>query len=112
MTYIVNDKCIKCKLMDCVEVCPVDCFYEGPDMLVINPDECIDCALCEPECPVEAIWSDDELPPEQIPFIELNEKGAEVYADKNIVDQQEPMAHKSPYSTLEAIEVVQIECDK
>ena len=51
MTYLVNDKCIKCKLMDCVEVCPVDCFYEGKNMLVIKPDECIDCGVCEPECP-------------------------------------------------------------
>ena len=55
MTYIVNEKCIKCKLMDCVEVCPVDCFYEGKNMLVIKPDECIDCGVCEPECPVDAI---------------------------------------------------------
>ena len=61
MTYIVNDKCIKCKLMDCVEVCPVDCFYEGKNMLVIKPDECIDCGVCEPECPVEAIISDNCL---------------------------------------------------
>ena len=60
MTYIVNDKCIKCKLMDCVEVCPVDCFYEGKNMLVIKPDECIDCGVCEPECPVEAIKADTE----------------------------------------------------
>ena len=74
MTYIVNDKCIKCKLMDCVEVCPVDCFYEGENFLVINPDECIDCGLCEPECPVDAIFSEDELPPDQIPFIEINER--------------------------------------
>ena len=58
MTYIVNDKCIKCKYTDCVEVCPVDCFYEGENMLVINPDECIDCGVCEPECPAGAIISD------------------------------------------------------
>ena len=58
MTYIVNDKCIKCKLMDCVEVCPVDCFYEGKNMLVIKPDECIDCGVCEPECPIDAIEPD------------------------------------------------------
>ena len=55
MTYIVNDNCIKCKYTDCVEVCPVDCFYEGENMLVIHPDECIDCGVCEPECPVDAI---------------------------------------------------------
>jgi ferredoxin len=60
MTYIVNEKCIKCKYTDCVEVCPVDCFYEGENMLVIHPDECIDCGVCEPECPVEAIKPDTE----------------------------------------------------
>ena len=60
MTYVVIEACIKCKYMDCVEVCPVDCFYEGENMLVINPDECIDCGVCEPECPVEAIQPDTE----------------------------------------------------
>ncbi len=60
-TFIVVDNCIKCKYTDCVEVCPVDCFYEGPNFLVIHPDECIDCALCEPECPAEAIFSEDEV---------------------------------------------------
>ena len=60
MTYVVNESCIKCKYMDCVEVCPVDCFYEGENMLVIHPDECIDCGVCEPECPVEAIKPDTE----------------------------------------------------
>jgi ferredoxin len=58
MTFIVTDACVKCKLMDCVEVCPVDCFYEGENMLVIHPDECIDCGVCEPECPVDAIKAD------------------------------------------------------
>jgi ferredoxin len=60
LTYVVNESCIKCKLMDCVEVCPVDCFYEGENMLVIHPDECIDCGVCEPECPVDAIKPDTE----------------------------------------------------
>jgi ferredoxin len=60
MTYVVTEKCIKCKYMDCVEVCPVDCFYEGSNMLVIHPDECIDCGVCEPECPAEAIKPDTE----------------------------------------------------
>ena len=60
MTYVVTDNCIKCKYMDCVEVCPVDCFYEGENMLVIHPDECIDCGVCEPECPAEAIKPDTE----------------------------------------------------
>jgi len=60
MTYIVNESCIRCKTMDCVAVCPVDCFYEGENMLVIHPDECIDCGVCEPECPVDAIKADTE----------------------------------------------------
>ncbi len=72
MTYVVTDSCIKCKYTDCVEVCPVDCFYEGPNMLVIDPEECIDCTLCVPECPVDAIYADDDLPEEQIHFLELN----------------------------------------
>ena len=62
MTYVVTEDCIKCKFTDCVEVCPVDCFYEGENMLVINPDECIDCGVCEPECPVDAIISDFQDP--------------------------------------------------
>ncbi len=72
MTFVVTEECIKCKLTDCVEVCPVDCFHEGPNMLVIDPDECIDCTLCEPECPVEAILSEDDLSENMQPFIELN----------------------------------------
>ncbi len=70
MTYVVTDACIKCKYMDCVEVCPVDCFYEGENMLVINPNECIDCGVCEPECPAEAILPDTENGLEQ--WLELN----------------------------------------
>jgi ferredoxin len=72
MTFVVGENCIKCKYTDCVEVCPVDCFYEGPNMLVIHPDECIDCALCEPECPVDAIYSEEELPESQFEFMTLN----------------------------------------
>jgi len=77
MTFVVTENCIKCKLTDCVEVCPVDCFYEGPNMLVIHPDECIDCALCEPECPIDAIFSEDELPESQQQFLKLNAELAE-----------------------------------
>ena len=72
MAFVITENCIKCKYTDCVEVCPVDCFYEGPNFLAINPDECIDCALCEPECPIEAIVSEDDLKPEQQQFKELN----------------------------------------
>ena len=64
MTFVVTEACIKCKLTDCVEVCPVDCFHEGPNFL--------DCTLCEPECPVEAIYSEDELPPGQEKFLKIN----------------------------------------
>ena len=76
MTYIVNENCIKCKFTDCVEVCPVDCFYEGANMLVIHPDECIDCGVCEPECPVDAIKPDTEPGLEK--WLEVNRE----YADK------------------------------
>lgn len=72
MTFVVTESCIKCKYTDCVEVCPVDCFYEGPNFLVIHPDECIDCALCEPECPVNAIVSEDDLTDSQQQFLDLN----------------------------------------
>jgi ferredoxin len=72
-------------------------------MLVINPDECIDCALCEPECPVDAIWSDDELPAEQIPFIEINAKMSEIWP--NIDETKDPLTHASPYSVEEAIKI-------
>ena len=74
MTFIVTESCIKCKYMDCVEVCPVDCFHEGPNMLVIDPEECIDCTLCEPECPVDAIYADDEIPEGQEQYLKLNEE--------------------------------------
>ena len=72
MTFVVTENCIKCKYTDCVEVCPVDCFHEGPNFLVIDPEECIDCALCEPECPAEAIFAEDDVPPEQQHFTALN----------------------------------------
>jgi ferredoxin len=74
MTYVVTDNCIKCKYMDCIEVCPVDCFYEGANMLVIHPDECIDCGACEPVCPVKAIFAEDETPDQWKNFIELNKQ--------------------------------------
>ena len=82
MTYIVKDECIKCKLTDCVEVCPVDCFYEGENMLVINPDECIDCGVCEPECPVDAIHSDTD--PNIEKWAELNRIYSEKWPNINI----------------------------
>lgn len=72
MTFVVTDNCIKCKYTDCVEVCPVDAFHEGPNFLVINPDECIDCTLCQPECPIDAIYAEDEVPVGQEHYLSLN----------------------------------------
>ena len=87
MTFVVTESCIKCKYTDCVEVCPVDCFHEGPNFLVIDPDECIDCTLCEPECPVEAIYSEDELPPDQAQYLELN---AELSQNWPVITEMKP----------------------
>lgn len=89
MTFVVTDNCIQCKYTDCVEVCPVDCFYEGPNFLAINPDECIDCALCVPECPAEAIFDEDDLPDDQWHFVEINADLAEVWP--NITAQKDPL---------------------
>ena len=77
MTFVVTENCIKCKYTDCVEVCPVDCFYEGENMLVIHPDECIDCGVCVPECPAEAIFSDTE-PQATAQWLEINRKYADL----------------------------------
>jgi len=77
MTYLVIENCIKCKFQDCVEVCPVDCFYEGENFLVINPDECIDCGVCEPECPAEAIVPDTE--PNLDKWLDINTKYADIW---------------------------------
>jgi len=88
MTFVVTENCIKCKYTDCVEVCPVDCFHEGPNFLVIDPEECIDCTLCEPECPAEAIFPEDDLPPGQEKFLELNAELA--LAWPVITEQKEP----------------------
>ena len=82
MTFVVTDNCIKCKYMDCVEVCPVDCFYEGENMLVIHPDECIDCGVCEPECPAEAIFPDTE--PGLESWLKLNAEYAAVWPNITI----------------------------
>ena len=87
ISFGVGYNCIKCKHTDCVGVCPVDCFYEGPNFLVIHPDECIDCALCEPECPVDAIFSEDELPADQAAYLELNAELAQVWP--NITEKKD-----------------------
>lgn len=99
MTFVVNDKCIRCKYTDCVEVCPVDCFYEGPNMLVINPDECIDCALCEPECPVDAIVSEDDLGEADKHWLELNAELAKKWP--NITERKDPPADADQWKGVE-----------
>jgi len=88
MTFIVGESCIKCKLGDCVEVCPVDCFHEGPNMLVINPDECIDCGACVPECPVDAIFADTDVPDEEEAWIDRN---ADESVDAEIAEGDSPV---------------------
>ncbi len=87
MTFVVTENCIKCKYTDCVEVCPVDCFHEGPNFLVIDPEECIDCTLCEPECPVQAIYPDDDVPADQKQFLELN---AELSRQWPVITEMKP----------------------
>ena len=99
MTYIVTDNCIKCKYMDCVEVCPVDCFHEGPNFLVIDPDECIDCTLCEPECPVDAICAEEDLPAGQEDFKGINAQLAKQWPV--ITEKGEPPADADQWKGVE-----------
>lgn len=96
MTYVVNDNCIKCKLTDCVEVCPVDCFYEGENMLVINPDECIDCGVCEPECPINAIEPDTNKNTEKL--VVLNKEMSEKWP--NINKKKDPLPDADKFKNI------------
>ncbi len=90
MTFVVTENCIRCKYTDCVDVCPVDCFHEGPNFLVINPEECIDCTLCEPECPAEAIFSEDDLPDDQGEFLQINEELSQLWPV--LSEKKDPLA--------------------
>ena len=90
MTYVVTESCIRCKYTDCVDVCPVDCFREGPNFLVIDPDECIDCTLCVAECPAEAIFSEDDVPKDQKHYVALNAELSKIW--KPIVERKDPPA--------------------
>jgi len=89
MTYVVTETCIKCKYTDCVDVCPVDCFREGPNFLVIDPDECIDCTLCVAECPVEAIYAEDDVPADLREFIDINREMSKVW--KPIIEKKDSL---------------------
>jgi len=84
MTYVVTENCIRCKYTDCVDVCPVDCFHEGPNFLVIDPEECIDCDVCVEECPAGAIFSEDDLPEGQEQFTEINARLAKQWPVINV----------------------------
>lgn len=90
MAYVVAENCIRCKFTDCVDVCPVDCFREGENFLVIDPDECIDCTLCVAECPANAIYAEDDVPAEQHAFIALNAELAKIW--KPIIHQKAALA--------------------
>ena len=97
MAYVVTEDCIKCKFTDCVEVCPVDCFYEGENMLVINPDECIDCGVCEPECPAEAILPDSDSDAEK--WIDLNATQSNIWP--NITEKKEQAEDAEEFQGVE-----------
>jgi len=101
MTYVVTEACIKCKYTDCVAVCPVDCFYEGENFLVIDPDSCIDCSLCEPECPVNAIYSDNDVPQEQRYMIDLNAELSKEWQARNITEKRESLQDADHWATVQ-----------
>jgi ferredoxin len=98
MTYVVTESCIRCKYTDCVDVCPVDCFREGPNFLVIDPDECIDCTLCVAECPVEAIYAEDDVPADQQSYTALNAELSKIW--KPIVERKEPAADADDWASI------------
>lgn len=100
MTYVVTEACIKCKYTDCVDVCPVDCFREGPNFLVIDPDECIDCTLCVAECPVEAIYAEDDVPSNQIDFIKLNAVLSHNPNWTTIVEKKDPLPDHEDWAAV------------
>lgn len=100
MAYVVTEACIRCKYTDCVAVCPVDCFREGPNFLVIGPDECIDCTLCVPECPVNAIYAEDDVPADQQDFIELNAVLARHPAWSPIVNAKAPLPDHADWKDI------------
>lgn len=100
MTFVVTESCVQCKYTDCVSVCPMDCFLEGPNFLVINPDECIDCSMCVSECPVNAIVSENEIAPEQAHFVQLNRDLARHPDWRRITRSKAPLPTHEKWSTV------------
>jgi len=100
MTYVVTEACIKCKHTDCVDVCPTDAFREGPNFLAIDPDECIDCTLCVPECPVEAIFAEDDVPKAQVEFIALNAELSKVWP--TIVEKKDALPDADDFAKVKS----------
>ena len=98
MTFVVTEQCIRCKYTDCVEVCPVDCFHEGPNFLVIDPEVCIDCALCVPECPVEAIFEESDLPDDMQDFVELNARLAKQWPE--LSEKKDPLPQADDWADM------------
>ncbi len=100
MTFVVTESCINCVYTDCVEVCPMDCFFEGPNFLAIHPDECIDCAMCVAECPVGAIYSDLDVPQDQREFLELNARLAVAPGWKRVTSRKPPPADHGDWAQV------------
>jgi len=100
MAYVVTESCIRCKYTDCVDVCPVDCFREGPNFLAIDPEECIDCTLCVAECPVEAIYAEDDVPADQQHFIALNAELAKQW--KPIVERKDALPDAEDWAKVKS----------
>lgn len=98
MTFVVGENCIKCRYTDCVSVCPVDCFKAGPNFLVIDPDECIDCAVCVPECPAGAIYAENDVPEDQLDFIAINAELAKKWP--TIAVQEDPAEDADHWATV------------
>jgi ferredoxin len=98
MTYVVTEACVRCRYTDCVDVCPVDCFKAGPNFLVIDPDECIDCAVCVPECPVNAIYAEDDVPADQQEFIAINRELSATW--NNITKKESALPDADVWATI------------
>lgn len=113
MTFLVVDNCVKCKHTDCVTVCPVDCFYEGPNFLAINPDECIDCGVCQPECPADAIRPDTDDSIDVARWLDINTRLSEKWSDRVITEKKDPLPDWEEWDGVpNKIELIQEDWDE